>query len=831
MQAEQEFKEAISVVKEVMKVESVGLSGVLACVGKIMGKVQDFNSAINEFTELEKAIEVIAVEILVSIDKKISREANLDKELREIEVKVEALEEIIKIMINSFKRAHTKNSKIASYYKTSKQLVDIMAGIVRFSVSLEGEMVNTLLSFTPNDGLNQKLNEVKASALKLVNFVMRNTSKSRSFKLPASPCIALYKDFFPQIVATLLSVTARERSKLEQSVHDKQTTKLTIALIQTMRCILDCPILYELFINYEHKIVLDICFVLIRATEREKALLEGDPAEFVSLGLDVCGKQKSKVVKTEAAKLLEGLCDSIDGVASFCFKFCCESIRFVVQNWDLPTTKANAILGPFIETSVFLLTSSKEELLETSLTVLTVISYLGNSRLELIEMTDATITENFIGLFGNGSSLIRCRVALITSYLGTELFVVNPNLVIKMIEFLIHGLEQEKEQPAFSIQCGDALNAIIDHEGVVDRVKGVIAKFFPHLSAIASKAESATVFFLISNIITAYKEHIEDSVVQLLSGLVARIKIEQELFKHKAKRETTILNQCWNVIESICKFSIRHKEHKDTIEKEVLPLFNYLASPAEIDFDDRLLQVLTLLIKSQKCITENMLQVFPFLIKLFESCKCTLHELLEVFNYYLFYGKLIFSSNNDLLEAVLKVGNVALNSAQPPIEINNIEGALLFQMLLQNISSGILNTYIPKIVELTLKRLDDEHVTEYLRLQLMNVILCAMCNNGALTVHCLGEKVGNVIERILYIASFYKQMYDVKVLIIGCANIIVNGNTKELAEKYHHIILDAIVLALQEAEEVAKKRMTDSKKENYENESELEELKVKASNK
>lgn len=831
MQAEREFQEAISVVKEVLKAESPGLSGVLVCVGRILGKVQEFNTAINEFTELEKAIEAIAVEILVSINKKISRDANLSKELKGIEVKVEALEEIIRIMINSFKRAHAKNSKVASYYKTSKQLADIMAGIVRLSVSLEGEVASTLLSLTPSSDLNNKINEVKASALKLVNFVGRHGSKSGGFKLSSSPCTVLYKELFPQVLATLLSITAQERARLELSVCDKHTAKLVIALMQTIRCTLDCPALYELFITCGHKIVLDICFTLIRASEKEKALLEEDPEEFVSLGLDVCGKQRSKVAKTEAAKLLEGLCDCVDGVASFCFKFCCEAVKLAVQNWDLPTTKANPILGPFIETSVFLLTSSKEELLETSLTVLTVVSYLGNSRPELIEMADATMTENFTGLFGSASTLLRCRVALMTSYLGTELFAGSSDLVVKMVEFLVHGLEQEKEQPAFSIQCGDALNAIIDHEGVVDRVKGVIAKFFPHLSAIASKAESATVFFLISNIIAAYKEHIEDDIVQLLSGLVARIKIEQELFKHKAKKETTIMSQCWNVVESICRFSVRHREHRDTIEREMLPLFKYLASPEEIDFDDRLLQVLTLLVKGQKCVTESMLQIFPFLIKLFESYKCTLRGLLGVLNYYLFYGKPIFSSNKDLLEAILKMGDMALNSTQPPVEINSIESALLFQMLLQNISSSILNVYIPKIVELTLKRLEDGNVTEYLRLQLMNVVLCAMCNNGALTVHCLGERLGNVVEGILCIAPCYKQMYDIKVLIIGCANIIVSGNTKELAEKYHHILLDAIVLALQEAEEVAKKRMADSKKENYENECELKEPNMKESSK
>lgn len=48
-----------------------------------------------------------------------------------------------------------------------------------------------------------------------------------------------------------------------------------------------------------------------------------DPEQFVSLALDTCDKQQSKVVKTQAAKLLEAICDNIDGAVSFITLFCC----------------------------------------------------------------------------------------------------------------------------------------------------------------------------------------------------------------------------------------------------------------------------------------------------------------------------------------------------------------------------------------------------------------------------------------------------------------------------------------------------------------------------
>ena len=52
-------------------------------------------------------------------------------------------------------------------------------------------------------------------------------------------------------------------------------------------------------------------------------MMTADPDQFVQLSLDICDKQKSRVAKTHAAKLLEAICDSIDGAVSFVTLFAC----------------------------------------------------------------------------------------------------------------------------------------------------------------------------------------------------------------------------------------------------------------------------------------------------------------------------------------------------------------------------------------------------------------------------------------------------------------------------------------------------------------------------
>ena len=73
-----------------------------------------------------------------------------------------------------------------------------------------------------------------------------------------------------------------------------------------------------------------VAFNLLRTQESEIELLHNDPDEFVQLALDACDKQKSKIVKTQAAKLLEAMCDNVDGAVSFVTLFSCQSISLAM---------------------------------------------------------------------------------------------------------------------------------------------------------------------------------------------------------------------------------------------------------------------------------------------------------------------------------------------------------------------------------------------------------------------------------------------------------------------------------------------------------------------
>lgn len=143
-----------------------------------------------------------------------------------------------------------------------------------------------------------------------------------------------------------------------------------------------------------------------------------DPDNFVHLALDTCDKQKSMIVKTQAAKIIEALCDNIDGAVSFITYFTCQSIN--------KSLKQKLIDGISQDFSVFnnssFMQSPPEIVVETCLVALTTISYILPRRQDLVPIFDRTLAENIEQILNKGSILLKTRMALLLGYYADMLF-------------------------------------------------------------------------------------------------------------------------------------------------------------------------------------------------------------------------------------------------------------------------------------------------------------------------------------------------------------------------------------------------------------------------
>ena len=81
---------------------------------------------------------------------------------------------------------------------------------------------------------------------------------------------------------------------------------------------------------YLPNLILDVGMNFIKTTETERQDMFEKPVEFVSLALDTCDKQTSGIVKTQAAKLFEGLCDNIDGAVTLTSYFTIQALNMTL---------------------------------------------------------------------------------------------------------------------------------------------------------------------------------------------------------------------------------------------------------------------------------------------------------------------------------------------------------------------------------------------------------------------------------------------------------------------------------------------------------------------
>ena len=130
--------------------------------------------------------------------------------------------------------------------------------------------------------------------------------------------------------------------------------------------------------------------------------------------MDTCDKQKSRIVKTQAAKLLEAMCDNVDGAVSFVTLFSCQSISLAMgsgSNADGTVDSIEALHEYFYHRDYLLYKDSQylsgtgtspEVIAETCLVALTTISYILSRRTDLVPIFEAVLAVNIDRILGLG---------------------------------------------------------------------------------------------------------------------------------------------------------------------------------------------------------------------------------------------------------------------------------------------------------------------------------------------------------------------------------------------------------------------------------------------
>jgi hypothetical protein len=118
---------------------------------------------------------------------------------------------------------------------------------------------------------------------------------------------------------------------LEELQANESISELVVQLLQLLSDVTEHALFFDMFSSNKVTIIVTICLNLLKTTSTEFNLIQTDPSEFVNLALDTCDKQQSETLKTQAAKLLESMCDNIDGSVICVVSFCTNALNFILS--------------------------------------------------------------------------------------------------------------------------------------------------------------------------------------------------------------------------------------------------------------------------------------------------------------------------------------------------------------------------------------------------------------------------------------------------------------------------------------------------------------------
>ena len=217
----------------------------------------------------------------------------------------------------------------------------------------------------------------------------------------------------------------------------------------------------------------------------------------------------------------------------------------------------------------------------------------------------------------------------------------------------------------------------------------------------------------------------------------------------------------------------------EVIEDKLLPLFEYIANPSSIDFDDDIIFCLCSLMKKSRLVSPSLRKIFPFLSEFLTKYKGVFGHLLQALNLYIVYGKDFFVESAQNLGLLFEMASASLFKKDPPILLsNNAEGALLLHMVFQNLDGELIKQGLGDILTNAQSRIRDKPMSPTFQRVLQEVFLSAMILDVNLTVEFLKQSG--------YLASFFttvfrewRQMrnsYERKLFALAMSNLIFHGS-------------------------------------------------------
>ncbi|KAL4471311.1 hypothetical protein ABPG73_018224 [Tetrahymena malaccensis] len=624
-------------------------------------------------------------------------------------------------------------------------------------------------------------NTLKSHLIKTYTRINRQMFNERSkFDIFKTQFFKLLEQSLPIILKGLM-LFCQQTPDFQDKLENQALSSIVIECLKFSHICAEQSEFYKIFQDCSRVLLLEVIFPLMRSSQSEQESLENNPEEFVRLALDTCDRQISYSYKCAAAKLLETVCDYIDGFETIVSLLLIQIVGFSIKFENITDVDANyPNLTPFKET-VFMSKTERHIRIETCFVALSVLSYLTPKRPDIVGQIELLLREHAQFLFNhNIHRLIKVRVCLMLGYYTDSVFQNEKENYKSLIQFLLSCLTlKEQEDQGIVYQAIDSLQNIYDDDNQVALVGENINEVLQVILPLITTTEFHQFMDIIFHIFRYHSKNIStQNVINCVGYLVKRIIDEVKLIEDKLRPDQIYINKCWNIIRDMSENKFIVPQYIDHILEQLRPLLQCVQYPDKIEFDEDIILLVGSFIYHQKAVNpicSDLITCFPLILK---KQSYVFAQLFKTLNNVIIYGQQFLIQNVNHLQLIIKMAyDTMFSDSHKSSDSDKAEGAAILQLIIQSLGNNLTDEMWKVIFNAAIQRFQNQtklrHNFAYGRTA--GIFLSGFNSNILKTTEILTEMgiLEQVIDLCVNKLDMYKRNYDIKLFILSMSKVIV----------------------------------------------------------
>ena len=567
--------------------------------------------------------------------------------------------------------------------------------------------------------------------------------------------------------------------------------------------------------KYLPNITYGIIFPLLISSEEEISNLENDPYgnNYANFIYDLVNKKSLKQLKTTLSKFISIGCKNNEKYLQFLIIYSIDIIQLCLK---IPQEK---ILDPSLinQGDVFIFNNKINEVnrVEVCFLVLCIIykiiSKKGNKIdyykviIDFIQNNLKNVMEKYIK-----NSIVKQRICLFLSLYIKDFIDLNIDInIFKAIcEFLFQNIFNENKNIA-QYESIEAITKILTNKNFKNEITYYLSKkYYEKILVFINTISNPLFFDMLSEIVYTIEDL--DDLEQLLENLFTRIKKEitgasprrisqsnsiEMMQQEKAIPQTNfrlIISKCFSVLHKIFKNEKLILNKYNEIEKFIEPILKYMKTPNKIDFDDDLIDIMIIIIKTLKYLPNLALNLLLDLGQVMRKNKGIAKNLFTLINLYIIYSNSIIEKTEEYSKGLFKLYKKSFTNTFSK------ESPYLCTIIMQiwfTFSSIIPKPIVLNIISFARERFQDIIMQEkkgltdvpkpifdsqIINLSIINLILCSYVHYSDIISSAIN--ITEVIQYASYIALYKYNLTicESKIYVISLCSILLNKNLRNI---------------------------------------------------